>query len=166
MAATNPGKASIRPATKEDVHDIHQLVVELAVATGMLHKVKSTAADFVAHGFGEDPDFHALVAERNGRIVGLSLYFYEFSTWLGTPGIYIQDLVVRSELRSAGLGRQLVAETVRVAQQRGATHLRLCVDANNDGAIRFYKNLGMSSSDEERIFHAHGTAFRNLAGIL
>ena len=144
---------------------MHELVVELAVATGMQHKVKSTAADFLAHGFGADPHFHALVAEADGRIIGLCLYFYEFSTWLGKPGIYIQDLVVQSEVRSAGLGRQLVAETVRVAQREGATHLRLSVDVNNEGAIRFYRKLGMKSSSDERIFHAHGAAFRNLAEI-
>lgn len=165
MVAAAPNKAMIRRATKEDADDIHELVVELAVATGMQHKVKSTAADFVAHGFGRDPHFHALVAEQSGRIVGLCLFFYEFSTWLGTPGIYIQDLVVRSGARSTGLGRQLVAETVRLAQREGATHLRLSVDVNNDGAIRFYQKLGMKSSSDERIFHAHGAAFRNLAEI-
>lgn len=165
MVAPASDRANIRRATRKDVDAIHELVVELAVATGMQHKVKSTSADFLAHGFGADPHFHALVAEKNGRIIGLCLYFYEFSTWLGRPGIYIQDLVVRSEVRSAGLGRQLVAETVRVAQQKGATHLRLSVDANNEGAIRFYQKLGMKSSSDERIFHAHGAAFRNLAEI-
>lgn len=156
---------TIRRATETDVEDIHELVVELAVATGMQHRVKSTAADFLAHGFGDDPDFHALVADTGGRIIGLCLYFYEFSTWLGSPGIYIQDLVVRREARGAGLGRQLIAATVRVAQQKGATHLRLSVDAHNDGAIRFYRNLGMKTSSDERIFHAHGSAFRNLAEL-
>ncbi len=125
--------------------------------------MKSTAADFLTHGFGTDPHFHALLAESNGRTIGLCLYFYEFSTWLGTPGIYIQDLVVRREARNSGLGRQLVAETVRLAQREGATHLRLSVDVHNEGAIRFYRNLGMTSSNDERIFHAHGTAFQNLA---
>lgn len=163
MVAAARDKAIIRRAKTEDVDDIHELVAELAVATSMQHKVKSTAADFLAHGFGTDPHFHALVAESNGRIIGLCLYFYEFSTWLGTPGIYIQDLVVRREVRSSGLGRQLVAETVRVAQRAGATYLRLSVDVHNDGAIRFYQKLGMKSSDDERIFHAHGAAFRNLA---
>lgn len=165
MVAPASDRANIRRATREDADDIHELVVELAVATGMQHKVRSTAADFLAHGFGADPHFHALVADKNGRIIGLCLYFYEFSTWLGTPGIYIQDLVVRRDVRSAGLGRQLVAETVRVAQRNGATHLRLSVDVNNEGAIRFYRKLGMKSSSDERIFHAHGTAFRKLAEI-
>ncbi|MDX1518454.1 MAG: GNAT family N-acetyltransferase [Woeseiaceae bacterium] len=162
---TAPDEAVIRRATREDVDAIHELVVELAVATGMQHKVRSTAADFLAYGFGADPHFHALVAESNGRIIGLCLYFYEFSTWLGSPGLYIQDLVVRRQVRSAGLGRQLVAETVRLSRLEGATHLRLSVDVNNEGAIRFYQKLGMKSSSDERIFHAHGAAFQKLAEI-
>ncbi len=164
-AKTASDKAVIRRATIDDVADVHELVVELAVATGMQHKVKSTAADFLAHGFGADPHFHALVAEKNGRIVGLCLFFYEFSSWLGTPGIYIQDLVVRSDVRSTGLGRQLVAESVRIARKQGATHLRLSVDVNNEAAIRFYQKLGMNSSSDERIFHAHGAVFQKLSEI-
>lgn len=163
MAALASDKAVIRRATRRDVDDIYDLVVELAVATGMQHRVKSTAADFLAHGFGTNPQFHALVAEQDGEVIGLCLYFYEFSTWLGSPGIYISDLVVRRDVRSSGLGRQLVAETVRLAEREGATHLRLSVDVHNEGAIRFYRNLGMTSSNDERIFHAHGAAFRNLA---
>ena len=165
MPAQNAGKVTIRRATEKDVDDIYELVIELAIATGMQHKVKSTAADFLAHGFGDDPDFHALIAEFEGRVIGLCLFFYEFSTWLGTPGIYVQDLVVRREARSAGLGRQLIAETVRTAQEKGATHLRLSVDVHNEGAIRFYQNIGMKTSNDERIFHAHGRAFRRLADL-
>lgn len=159
-------QTTIREATEDDVDDIHALVVELAVATGMQHKVSATRDDFLEHGFSNPPAFHALIARQAGQAVGLSLYFYDFSTWLGRLGIYIQDLVVSEAARGSGIGEQLVAATVRAGQKRGATHLRLSVDRHNEGAIRFYRRIGMDASGDERIFHAHGQAFRQLAELL
>lgn len=158
-------QATIRNATRDDVADIHALVVELAIATGMRHKIRSTREDFLTHGFGDSPAFHTLIANQGGRAVGLSLYFYEFSTWLGRLGVYVQDLVVAEAARGSGLGRRLVAATVRAGQRRGATHLRLSVDHRNADAIRFYHRIGLAASDDERIFHAHGDAFGRLADM-
>lgn len=158
-------QVSIREATRRDVDDIHALVTELAIATGMRHKMLATPRDYLEHGFGKTPAFHALIARRGGEPVGLSLYFYEFSTWLGRPGIYIQDLVVAEAARGSGLGRRLVAETVRAGQRRGATHLRLSVDRHNESAINFYRSIGMDASGDERIYHAHGDAFQHLVNL-
>lgn len=158
-------QTTILEATEDDVDDILALVVELAVATGMRHKVRSTREDFLHHGFCNPPAFHVLLARQAGQAVGMSLYFYDFSTWLGRLGVYIQDLVVSEAARGSGLGQRLVAETVRAGQKRGATHLRLSVDQHNVAAIRFYRRIGMDASGDERIFHAHGSAFRRLAGL-
>lgn len=156
---------TILEATEDDVDDIHALVVELAVATGMQHRVRSSREDFLRHGFSNPPAFQALIARQAEQAVGMCLYFYEFSTWLGRLGVYIQDLVVSEAARGNGLGQRLVAETVRSGQERGATHLRLSVDQHNDAAIRFYRHIGMDASADERIFHAHGSAFRRLADL-
>jgi ribosomal protein S18 acetylase RimI-like enzyme len=162
MSGPHGSSLTIRPATLHDVDEIHKLVVELATATGMHDKIQSTSDDFRRFGFSDPPAFHALVAEQDKRIVGLSLFFYEFSTWLGKPGVYIQDVVVRAEHRGKGLGRRLIAATVRVAEQHEANHLRLSVDANNAAAIRFYRAIGIDASVDERIFHAHGETFHRL----
>ncbi len=154
----------IRAATARDVRDIHALIVELAVATGMPERVRSTPDDFLRHGFGERPEFEVLIAEHRGRSVGLSLYFYEFSTWLGRPGVYVQDLVVIGEYRGSGLAERLMRETARAGRRRGANHLRLSVETGNDIAIRFYRKIGLEHAENERIYTAKDEAFERLAG--
>ncbi len=154
---------AIRGATAADVEDIHRLIVELAAATGKAHLVRSAPGDFLRFGFEGRPAFQALIAEHRGRIAGLSLYFYNFSSWRGELGVYIQDLVVAADARGLGLGRELMRETARRARADGATHLRLAVDKSNAGAIGFYRGLGLERSDDECIFQARGPAFRALA---
>lgn len=153
----------IRSATAGDVDDIHRLIVELAEATGKADLVRCLPADFLRFGFEGRPAFQALVAEHRGRIAGLSLYFYNFSSRRGELGLYIQDLVVTGEARGLGLGSALMRETARRAQANGATHLRLAVDRSNTGAIAFYRELGLERSDDECIFEAEGPAFLALA---
>lgn len=153
----------IRPAVAADVDDIHALIVHLAESTGHAEKITSTPADFLRSGFSEPVAFQALIAEHLDQVIGLSLFFYTFSSWRGELGVYVQDLVVAEPARGSGLGRQLIQETVRVALKRGATHLRLSVAAGNDRAAQFYDHLGLTPSDEERIFEADGPAFAQLA---
>jgi ribosomal protein S18 acetylase RimI-like enzyme len=126
--------------------------------------VKSTALDLLKYGFGGAPLFEALIAEKDGRPVGLCIYFYSFSTWLGEPGLYVQDLYVDSALRGSGLGRRLLHETAKIGREREATHLRLSVDSGNTEAQGFYERVGMHYRAEERIYHVGGEQFRVLAG--
>ena len=154
----------IRAATADDAEDLHAMLLELARATGLREKVRSRPDDFRRLGFRERPAFQALIAEREGRAIGLSLFFYNFSSWRGELGVYVQDLYVAAEARGTGLGRRLLAETTRLGRTQGATHLRLSVDRANEGAQRFYRKLGLKLSGSELMFQATGATFERLAG--
>jgi len=159
----DPEPVTIRCATADDAEILARLVRALAAANGELGKVESRAADFAAHGFAAAPAFHALIAECRGEPVGLSLWFYNFSSWRGDVGVYIQDLYVDSSLRGSGLGRRLLTETARRGRQAGATHLRLSVARSNAGARAFYKRLGLLFRDDECIYQVSDTDFDELA---
>ena len=155
----------IRRATREDAATLHALVVALADMTGHRAKVTSTLEDFEHHGFDEPVAFEGLIAEEDGKPVGLCLFFYNFSSWRGRLGVYIQDIYVAESQRGTGLGKRLVAETVRRGKERGADHLRLSVDFENSGAHRFYEHIGMWRRDDEDIYQADGEAFETLAQL-
>jgi ribosomal protein S18 acetylase RimI-like enzyme len=157
------GEPVIRPATRDDVVTIHALLEELARVTCLENKLRSRPQDLLEHGFSGPPAFEGLVAERDGELLGMTLFFYTFSTWRGEPGVYVQDIVVTGHARGLGLGRRLMQETARHAAERGATHLRLSIDSDNAAALGFYRNLGLEHSDREQILEADGAAFRRLA---
>ncbi|HEX5788805.1 MAG TPA: GNAT family N-acetyltransferase [Woeseiaceae bacterium] len=123
----------------------------------------SSEDDLRRYGFSPRPMFEVMLAEQGTRIAGLCLYFYTYSSWRGAPGVYVQDLVVDPSARSSGVGRALLVVTARHARSRGATHLRLAVDAANAAAIRFYERLGMRHAGNERIYEASDDAFDALA---
>ena len=153
----------IRPAFEDDIPEIHSLLAELANATGLARKFVSTEEDLRRYGFSPRPMFEVMLAEQDGRAVGLCLYFYTYSSWRGSPGVYVQDLVVDPDARASGIGRQLMIVTARHARSRGATHLRLAVDRANEKAIRFYERLGLKRARRDRIYEASGDRFDELA---
>ncbi len=155
---------TLRPAVRADASAIAHMIRRLAEATGELHKVRSTAADFDRHGFGNSPAFLGLLALGADRPVGLSLWFYSFSSWRGDLGAYLQDLYVDEALRGRGIGRRLLGETARRARADGATHLRLSVATDNDAAREFYDRLGFTYRDDECIYQIADAAFGELAG--
>lgn len=142
---------TVRRAERQDAAAIHALVVELARARDALHKVRSSVADLERDGFGETPAFEALLAELDGEAVGLCLYFASYSTWRGTSGIYVQDLIVADAARGLGVGRRLLAETAAIARARGGSYLRLSVDDDNARARAFYRRSGFRHSETEMI---------------
>ncbi|MHA1152222.1 MAG: GNAT family N-acetyltransferase [Alphaproteobacteria bacterium] len=155
--------ASIRRATEADAGDIHALVIELAAAIGMTGKVASRVEDIRDQGFGADPAFEALIAERDGVAVGLCLFFESFSTWAGRRGVYIQDLYVSEAARGLGLGRRLLADAAAISRARGGSYLRLSVESENDRAQAFYQRIGLVWSNSERIYQVRGDDFAALA---
>jgi ribosomal protein S18 acetylase RimI-like enzyme len=156
---------TVRLATEADVEVIHGLLSQLAESTGLRHKFRSQVDDFRKHGFSGERQFEVLLAEQGNDVIGLCLFFYNFSSWRGQLGVYIQDLVVDKDVRARGIGRLLVGETARYARNNGATHLRLSVDTENQNAIRFYENLGLSESVDESIYSASGDDFLKLAKL-
>lgn len=138
------------------------MIVALAKATGLREKVTSKPGDFRRFGSRGQPAFQALIAELGGEAVGLSLFFYSFSSWRGELGVYVQDLYVSNDVRGTGLGRRLIRETARLAAKRGVTYLRLSVARGNTAAQAFYRSIGLSLSDDECIYQAIGADFEQL----
>ena len=157
------GMATIRRAVEADAGIIHALVVELAAAIGMSGKVASSIEDIREQGFGADPAFEALIAERDGAPVGLCLFFESFSTWDGRRGVYVQDIYVSEAARGLGLGRRLLAEAAAISRARGGSYLRLSVEAENHRAQAFYRRVGLAWSASERIYQVRGDDFAALA---
>lgn len=162
----NPGEpiVGIRIANRDDVQRIHRLLAELAAVTGQARKFTSSENDLRAFGFSENPAFEVLLAEQGNDVLGLTLFFYNYSSWRGELGAYLQDIVVQRTARGRGIGTLLLRATARRAKERGATHLRLSVERDNDDAIAFYRSEGLSACDNECLFQADGTAFAALAG--
>ena len=153
----------IRPAAQADADDIQRMITELANITGDGDRISSTTQDFLRYGFGPHRLFEAWVAERDDVHVGLCLFFFTFSTWLGEPGIYVQDLYVADAERGNGLGQQLLAAAAARGIERDASHMRLNVDTENAPARQFYAHIGMQHRHEEETFHVGGDAFTTLA---
>ncbi len=153
---------TFRLAKPDDAPAIQAMIRALAETTGALDRVSSDADDVRQHGFGRDPLFECLLAERGDVAVGLCLYFYTYSSWLGEPGVYVQDLYVTESERGGGVGRQLLATVASTARARNATHLRLSVEADNRSAAAFYESIGMEHRDQELTYHLGGSAFTAL----
>ncbi len=155
---------TLRKATRADADTIADAVYALARASGESHKSTASAEDFVRHGFSDAPAFQALIAERKGKAVGLSLWFLTFSSFRGDQGVYVSDLYVDDSERGTGLGKRLLKETARLGKEAGATHLRLSVTDTNSNARAFYERLGLKHRDDECIYQASGQSFAQLAG--
>lgn len=151
MQGVQSGEIEIGGATRDDAPAIHALLRALAVALHRPHDVQSTPDDIARYGFGPSPAFETVIARRDGEAVGLVLYFYEFSTWRGCPGVYIQDLYVDASLRGSGLGRKLLAAVAARAAQRRTRYMRLSVDVGNDEGLGFYGRLGFTAPHEQTL---------------
>jgi GNAT superfamily N-acetyltransferase len=153
----------IRPAVAADVPNLHALVLELARYEKLAHEVSATPADLAAHLFGERRYVEALVAEDEGRTVGFALFFHNYSTFLGRPGIYLEDLFVLPECRRKGHGKALLREVARLAVERGCGRFEWAVLKWNEPAIAFYRSLGAKALGEWETFRMTGDAFARLA---
>jgi len=149
--AGKPSETLIRPATAGDVALIHQLLSELEKSLGVAQPVTRKPEDLLRYGFGENSFFDALIAWNRERPVGLAVYFSEFSTWRGSPGVYVQDLYVAADARGSGLGRQLMEAVIDRARVWGAAYCKLAVYGKNENALGFYRRLGFRVSDNERV---------------
>ena len=154
--------ATIRPGTAADVPGIHRMLRAMAEEMGELARVSSTPEDLLRHGFSDAPLYRSLIAERDGKAVGFCLYFPSFSSWRGTPGVYILDIYVASEERGTGLAQRLMRGTASEAGQSGAEFMRLSVRRDNAAARRFYASMGLHLAEHECIYMAIGPAFAAL----
>jgi GNAT superfamily N-acetyltransferase len=138
---------SIRPATIDDAELLRTLIRELAEFERQLEFCVIEASDLVRDGFGPDPKFRALIAEWDGKPAGYALFFGYYSTWAG-PGLYLEDIFVRSQYRGKGIGMALLANVARIALQENCCGMRWEVLDWNVKAIELYKSLGAEFRDE------------------
>jgi GNAT superfamily N-acetyltransferase len=154
---------SIRAATREDVPVIADLIRGLARYEKLEQEVVMTEEVLATGLFGERPYAEVVLAEDEGRPVGFALFFHNFSTFLGRPGIYLEDLFVVPEQRGQGIGRALLAHLARLAVERGCGRLEWSVLDWNRDAIGFYERLGARPNSEWTVYRLTGEALSVLA---
>ncbi|PSJ63147.1 GNAT family N-acetyltransferase [Pseudaminobacter soli (ex Li et al. 2025)] len=142
---------------------MHKAILQLGDHVGLKLKIASTPEDFRRFGFGPDAAFSSLIAEVDGEFAGLCLFFPIYSTWLGRPGVYVQDLYVDERFRGRKIGEKLLREVASWSHQCGGVYLRLAVDVDNVSAQGFYERLGIGWLDSDRDHGAYGEAFLALA---
>ncbi|MDR3201944.1 MAG: GNAT family N-acetyltransferase [Bifidobacteriaceae bacterium] len=140
--------ALLRRARPGDEEAILALIQELAVCEREPDAVQSTADSLRQALFGPAPALFAHVVERDGRVVGIAVWFVNFSTWTGRHGIYLEDLVVGESERGRGYGKALVAELARIALERGYPRVDWSVLDWNASAIAFYRSIGAHPMDQ------------------
>jgi GNAT superfamily N-acetyltransferase len=153
----------IRPATPEDVTLILHLVRELAIYEKAEHEVVATEDDMRKVIFGPDSRVDALICEQDGQPVGFAVYFFNFSTWLGKLGLFLEDLYVTPEYRGIGAGKALLSHLARIAVERDCGRFEWNVLDWNEPAIRFYESLGAEPLHEWIGYRLTGEALRRLA---
>ena len=158
-----PDSIQIRGAAPADVALILQFIRELAEYEKLAHQVVATDADIRASLFGARPAAECLIAEFQGKPAGFALFFHNFSTFLGKPGLYLEDLYVKPELRGKGVGKRLLAQLARLALSRGCGRFEWAVLDWNEPAIRFYRSLGARMLDDWRVNRLTGEALEKLA---
>lgn len=132
----------IRPAGASDVPVILRLIQGLAEYERSPGEVKATEADLLRDGFGAKPLFQVVLAEWNGAPVGFAFFFFNYSTWHGRPGLYLEDLFVEPAYRGCGIGKALLVHLARIAVAQGCTRYQWQVLDWNEPAIRFYEAMG------------------------
>ena len=142
----------IRPAHVNDAPIILQLIRDLADYERAPDEVVATEEQLVDVLFGERPVAEVLLAFEKESPAGFAVYFYNFSTWLGRPGLYLEDLFVRPEQRRKGYGRALLVELAKIARDRGCGRMEWAVLDWNEPAIKFYRALGAKPMDEWTVF--------------
>ena len=156
---------AIRNATAADVPQIMRFVKELAEFEREADKVVATEALLHQAMFGEDrPAAEAVIAEIDGKSVGMALFFHNFSTWTGWRGLYLEDLYVTPEARGAGVGTALLRHLAGIAVDRGCTRFEWAVLDWNAAAIDFYRAMGAVAMDEWTVNRVTGDALARLAG--
>lgn len=153
----------IRRATEEDVPLIRRFIEELADYEKLRHEMVATDEDLRRTLFGERPYAEVILLEEDGEEVGFALFFHNYSTFLGKPGLYLEDLFVRPGARGRGHGRRLLRHLAEIAVERGCGRMEWWVLDWNEPAIRFYERLGAVAMDEWTTFRLTGAALENLA---
>ncbi|HKP92899.1 MAG TPA: GNAT family N-acetyltransferase [Chthoniobacterales bacterium] len=153
----------IRGTTEADLPVILQLIRDLATYEREPNAVVATEPGLREVLFGPKRSAEVLLALEDGEPVGFAVYFFNFSTWLGRPGLYLEDLFVRPEKRGKGYGRALLERLAQIAKERGCGRMEWAVLDWNDPAIQFYRKLGAKPMEEWTVFRLTEEGIAKLA---
>jgi GNAT superfamily N-acetyltransferase len=153
----------IRAARVADVPIILELIRDLATYERAPNEVRATEEQLIDVLFGEKPAAEVLLAFENETPIGFAVFFHNFSTWLGRPGLYLEDLFVKPEARGKGYGRALLVDLARIARDRGCGRMEWAVLDWNDPAIQFYRRLGAKPMEEWTVFRLTRDGIAELA---
>lgn len=155
--------ALLRPARREDTAELLRLIRELARYEKAADQVETDEAQLASTLFDAGATAHAIVAEQGGRLVGMAIYFFNYSTWQGRNGLYLEDLFVEPEQRGAGIGKALLARLAAIAVERDCGRFEWSVLDWNAPAIEFYESLGARAQSEWVRYRLEGKALQALA---
>jgi GNAT superfamily N-acetyltransferase len=156
--------ASIRTAESKDLAKLFELFEDKARFDGNIDFLVATKEEFAAAVFGESPGCEVLVVDLHGELLGFVTFFPTFSTYLARPGLWMEDLYVKSEVRGRGLGRLLLQALSRIAVDRGCARIEWTVATTNARGISFYEREGARLLHDHRVARMEGDVFSNLAG--
>ena len=153
----------VRPATEEDVPLLLRFIKELAEYERLAHEVVATEEGLRGSLFGEFRVAEALLAHLGGEPAGFAFFFHNFSTFLGKPGLYLEDLYVGPGFRGSGVGKSLLVRLAKLAEERGCGRLEWWVLDWNDPAIEFYRSIGARPMDDWTVYRVTGEELEKLA---
>ena len=156
-------KLTIRPAVDTDAAIIMQFIIDLAVYEKEPDAVQTNETEIANKLFCESPKVFCLLAEIDEKPVGLAIYFYNFSTWLGKNGIYLEDLFVSPEARGKGAGKALLQSLAKIAVAEQCGRVEWSVLNWNEPSIQFYKAMGAKAQDEWTVYRLTGDALKAFA---
>jgi diamine N-acetyltransferase len=155
----------IKPAEKADVPQILAMIRELAEFEELTHQLEADETQMTRSLFGDPKVAYALLLTWNGEPAGYCIYFYNFSTFLGRPGLYVEDLYVRPEFRRRGIARSVLIHLGQVAKAQNLGRIELAALDWNERAIRFYEGLGAQGLSEWKIFRFAGEPLSRLGDL-
>ena len=156
-------EVQIRPAIADDAGLILHFIRELAIYEKAESSVQTDEAGIRASLFAADAKAQALICERGGQAIGYAVFFYNYSTWLGRNGIYLEDLYVSPDARGSGAGKALLQHIARLAVAQGCGRFEWSVLDWNTPAIDFYKAAGAKPQDEWTVYRLEGAALQRFA---
>ncbi len=162
--SVNPSNVRIRFAVQDDIPVILNFIKQLAIYEKLEHEVTADEQILNESLFGTRPVAEVILAETETQAVGFALFFHSFSTFLGKPGIYLEDVFVMPESRGQGIGKTILSFLASLAVERNCGRLEWSVLDWNTPAIEFYKNLGAIPMDDWTVFRVSGDTLLGLAG--
>jgi GNAT superfamily N-acetyltransferase len=152
----------IRPAKREEVGEVLQLIQDLATYEKAPDQVEASRDDLLNTIFAKEPRVFCDLVEVDGQIAGMAIWFLNYSTWQAKHGIYLEDLYIKPEFRAKGYGKALLKHLAQICDREGYGRLQWWVLDWNSPAIEFYKSFGAEAMDEWTVYRTSGQALKDL----